>query len=178
MCSSLLRSKSTLCNHINDGERWDVCEPLFSFSRTERRKQRCIRHETRQKACPAENKSESSRWRGIDPTYRNAGVWQLARRAQSLHNRGVWQYAGHVTAGASLSYHGKHAPARSAGLRCVARHIALIISFYVTGGPAYRPAIPDTLGVSRQLGPRFPPLISVELPAFCGGRDKIITKIT
>lgn len=107
----------------------------------------------------------------LDIVYRNV-VWRLARRAQSLHNRGVWQYAEHVTA-RPLYLISANTPTG----RRVARRIALIIPLYVTGGRVYRPAIPDTLGVSRQLGNSVVSAAAdiLQLPAICTGEDKIIT---
>lgn len=136
---------------------------------------------THQKACFAENKSESPRWRETDSTYRNVGVWRLARRAQSLHNRGVWQYAEHVTAGPLYLI--------SANMRLPDRPARRGVLHVAHTSRSYYSLLRNrwsrlSTGYPRHSG-RFPPTwpaVSAadifELPAFCSGEDKIITKIT
>jgi len=141
---------------------------IFRAATARRKRQRLYPRAAPEHAPPKINRAP--RWSRLDEGCRDpTGAWRIARRAQSLHNRGVWQCAGHVTAGLLylISANTLGPPRRV--VSCV--HVALIIPFYVTGGRAVSTGHPRALGVSRQLATRFPPPITPELPAFCAARQ-------
>jgi len=141
---------------------------IFRAATARRKRQRLYPRAAPEHAPPKINRAP--RWSRLDEGCRDpTGAWRIARRAQSLHNRGVWQCAGHVTAGLLylISANTLGSPRRV--VSCV--HVALIIPFYVTGGRAVSTGHPRALGVSRQLATRFPPPITPELPAFCAARQ-------
>lgn len=74
-----------------------------------------------------------------------------------------------------LSYLGKYAwPTGRHAAACACRSYYSLLRNWRSRVSTDHPRL---WGVSRQLGPRFPPLISSELPAFCGGQDKIISPV-